>query len=95
MCIPINTTSEKKLINPTIIIKYPSAFQLKFAKKSSSETSSDSSGPVTFVDDIKGNPGAWGNARHKSFNAFQDKTKLLIQRSHGMHESVLNRVAVF
>lgn len=76
----------KKLKNPEILLP---------TKKSSSETSSDSSGPVTFVDDIKGNPGAWGNARHKSFDAFQDKTKLLIQRSHGMHESVLNRVAVF
>jgi len=50
---------------------------------------------ITFVDDIPQIPGAWGNAKHKSFEAFQEKTKLLISGSYKCHGSVLNRVAVF
>lgn len=50
--------------------------------------------PVTFVDGLPTAPGAWGNARHKSFEGFTETTKRLIQGNKATHGSVLHRVAV-
>jgi len=50
--------------------------------------------PPTYADDLTaGPPGAWGNARNKSFDSFQEKTKQLITGSSRTHMPVLHRVA--
>ena len=49
----------------------------------------------TFTDDLAGPaPGAWGNARSRSFDSFQEKTKRLIAGGRLAHVPVVHRVAV-
>jgi hypothetical protein len=49
----------------------------------------------TFTDDLAGPaPGAWGNARNRCFDSFQEKTKRLIAGGRLAHVPVVHRVAV-